>query len=266
MPENNLSLDEAAVRFLDTLSPEEKAVSLPEVYRFVRWYGRERPFAQVTAPAVGNYAERLSQSDTDHAKKLELIRAFLVYAKKVGWTGISLATHLKVKKGKTSPRSKAKLAAPDTMQLTKEGYADLEAELATFKRRRIGTIDEVQKAAADKDFRENAPLEAARQQLGHIEGRIKGLEATLKIAVIIDDKAKRSFKASVGDTVILRDMTTGKELRYTLVSPREVNPIKGKISDVSPIGRAIIGKRQGEEVDVTVPAGKLRFEITQIER
>ena len=61
-------------------------------------------------------------------------------------------------------------------------------------------------------------------------------------------------------------MTTGKELRYTLVSPREVNPIKGKISDASPVGRAIIGKRRGEEVDVTVPAGKLRFEIRQIER
>lgn len=266
MQENNLSLDEAASRFLDTLSPEEKAISLPEVYRFVRWYGRERPFARVTAPAVGSYAERLSLSDTDHAKKLELIRAFLLYAKKADWTGISLATHLKVKKGKTSRRSKARLAAPDTIQLTKEGYADLEAELVTLKGRRLETIDEVQKAAADKDFRENAPLEAARQQLGHIEGRIRGLEATLKIAVIIDDKARKSFKASVGDTVILRDRTSGEELRYTLVSPREVNPIKGKISDASPIGRAIIGKIQGEEVDVTVPAGKLHYEIKQIER
>ncbi len=266
MPENNLSLGEAASRFLDMLSSEEKATSLPEVYRFVRWYGRERPFARVTAPTVGDYAERLSLADTDHAKKLELIHAFLVYAKKAGWTDTSLATHLKVKKGKTSQRSKARLAVPDTIQLTKEGYAELEAELAAFKGKRLETIDDVQKAAADKDFRENAPLEASRQQLGHIEGRIRGLEATLKMAVIIDDKAKSSFKASVGDTVVLRDMTSGEELRYTLVSPREVNPIKGKISEVSPVGRAIIGKVQGEEVDVTVPAGKLHFEIKQIER
>jgi len=264
--ESNLSLDEAASRFLATLSPEEKAANQSEIYRFVRWYGRERPLARVTAPEVGNYAERLSLSDTDYAKKLELVRAFLVYAKKAGWTSTNLATHLKIRKGKSALRSSVRLGSPEAVHLTSEGYAELEAELTALKVKRLEAIDEIRKAAADKDFRENAPLEAARQQRGQIEGRIRELEGTLKLAIIIGAKGKSTLKASVGDTVLLRDPASGEELRYTLVSPREVDPTKGKISDASPIGKAIIGKSQGEWIEISVPAGKLRYEIKQIER
>jgi len=266
MQEPNLSLDKAASLFLATLSPEEKAASQSDIYRFVRWYGRERPLAGITAPEVGNFAERLSVSDTDYATRLEQIRAFLVYAKKKGWTGTNLAAHLKIRKGKTPVHFSARSGSPEAIQLTREGYAELEAELTKLKSKRLENIDEIRKAAADKDFRENAPLEAARQQGGQIEGRIRKLEDTLKLAVIIEDKVNNTLKACVGDTVVVRDLTSGKEQCYTLVSPREVDPVKGKISDASPIGKAIIGKNQGEEVEVTVPMGKLRYEIKQIER
>lgn len=260
------SLGEAASSFLAELSLEKRGISQQKVYRFVRWYGWERPIGGLRAPEIAKYAEQLSRSDTDYIKKLELIRAFLVYAKNEKWTGTNLAVHLKARKGKSSlPRSNRRGSA-ETVPLTRQGYADLEAELAALKVKRPGIIDEITKAAADKDFRENAPLEAARQQYGYLEGRIRGLEGTLKSAIIIDEKGKNTPRVSVGDTLILRDLASGEELRYTLVSPREVNPTKGKISNMSPIGKAIDGQNQGEVVEVTTPAGKIRYEIKKIER
>jgi len=258
------SLGEAASRFLVSLSPAAREISQQEVYRFAHWYGWERPFLGLAAPDIANYAEQLSLSDADYTKKLELIRAFLIYAKKEGWSKINLAIHLKTRKGKISPQPLPGRTPSETVFLTRQGYVDLEAELAVLKDKRPKAIDEMQRAAADKDFRENAPLEAAREQHGQLEGRIRELEETLKSATIIDGNPEDTSKVSIGDSVTLRNLATNEELRYMLVGPKEVDPARGKISSVSPIGKAIIGRGQGEVVEMTAPAGKLRYQIEQI--
>ena len=262
----SLRLGEAATRFLSGLPAGERGMSQQEVYRFVRWYGRERALAELTAPEVASYAEHLSLSDTDYTKKLGLIQAFLVYVKKEGWVKNNLAVHLKARKGKARLRPSSKRGSPETIPLTQQRYTALETELAALKSKRSESIDEVRKAAADKDFRENAPLEAAREQRGHLEGRIKELEEALKSAVVIDEKRKVTRKVSVGDSIILHDLASGEELHYMMVNSREVDPTTGKISSASPIGKAVIGRGQGEIVEVTAPAGKLRYQIEQIWR
>jgi len=264
----SLSLGEAAGRFLVSLSSEVRKMSQQAVYRFARWYGWERPLAGLAAPDIADYVQQLSLSDADYSKKLELIRGFLVYAKKEGWSKTNLAVHLKTKKGKTSPRPAAGRGVPEAIHVTRQGYAELEAELAALKDKRPQIIDEIRRAAADKDFRENAPLDAAREQHGQLEGRIRELEETLKLAAIIDDKGEKkkdTSKVGVGDSVVLRHLAADKELRYTLVGPKEVDPTQGKISSVSPIGKAIIGRGKGEVVEVAAPAGKLRYQIERIE-
>lgn len=262
----NLSLGGAASQFLADLSPGERGASQQEIYRFVRWFGEERPFAGLTAAEVANYAEGLSLSDTDYMRKLELTRTFLVYAKKKGWSKTNLAVHLKAKKGKGRLRSISRQGSPEAVFLSQQGYTELEAELAALHGKRVEAIDEIRRAAADKDFHENAPLDAAREQRSHLEGRISELEGTLKLAVIIDEKQKATLKVDIGDSVVVRDLDSGEELHYTLVSAREVDPARGKISSASPIGKAIIGRAQGEMVEIVVPAGKLRYQIKQVER
>jgi transcription elongation factor GreA len=264
--DENMSLGETASRFLANLSLEEREASQPEIYKFIRWYGWEQPFARLTAAEVANYAERLSLSDTDYTRNLELIRAFLTYARKEGWSKSNLATHLKAKKVKAPPMSSPRSDLSEPTSLTQQGYAELEAELTILKGKRSEVIDEMTRAAADKDFRENAPLQAAREERGHLEGRIRELEQTLKTANIVEEKQSVSLQVTIGDSVVLRDPASGEELRYTLVSPREVDPSKGKISTVSPIGKAIIGRHQGKIVEVTTPAGKLHYQIKQVER
>jgi len=260
------SLGEAAVQFLAKLSSQERGASQPEVYKFVRWYGWERPFARLAAPEVASYAEQLSLSDTDYARKLELIRAFLAYAKKEGWSRTNLASHLKTRRAKTGSRVATKRNLPESACLTRQRYEELQAELADLKSKSLELIDEIRRAAADKDFRENAPLAAAREQRGHVEGRIKELEATLKAVTIIDEKRKPALKTGIGDSIVLNDLASGEELRYMIVDPREVDPTKGKISIASPLGKALIGRSDGEVVEISVPAGKLRYQIKRVER
>jgi transcription elongation factor GreA len=261
----NPNLSEAASRFLASLPAEKGEKSQQAVHGFVRWYGGKRSLAELTAHEVENYAARLPSSQANYLTNVEQVRAFLAYAKKRGWSKTNLATHLKTKKAKAKLSSPGRRRAAST-PLTRQGYAQLEAEIGGLKKRRLEVIEEIRLAAADKDFRENAPLDAAREEKGHLEGRIMELEETLKSATILDEKQKAGIKVSVGDSVTLIDPASGEELRYTLVSPREVDPVKGRISNNSPIGKAVIGCAQGETVEITAPLGKLRYQIKQIER
>jgi len=261
----NPNLGEAASSFLTSLPAEEGEKSQQAVYGFVRWYGGKRSLALLTAHEVENYAARLSSAQANYLTNVEQVRAFLAYARKRGWSKTNLAAHLKTKKTKTNLSSLARRRQATSTPLTQQGYAKLEAEIAKLKKRRLEVIEEMRLAAADKDFRENAPLDAAREEKGHLEGRIRELEEALKSATIIDATQKAGHKVSVGDSVILIDPASGEEVRYTVVSPREVDPVKGRISSHSPIGKAIIGCVQGETVEITAPLGKLCYQIKQIE-
>jgi transcription elongation factor GreA len=199
-------------------------------------------------------------------KKFEIIRAFLTYASKEGWCKGNLATHFKTKQGKARASASVKQGLPGTTPLTRQGYAELEAELVALKGKRSQAIDEIRRAAADKDFRENAPLDAAREERGHLEGRIRELEGILKSATIIDGEPKVAIKAGIGDSILLCDVASDEESGYMIVSPREADPIKGRISSASPIGKAIIGRTENDVIEVTAPAGKLLYRIKKIER
>lgn len=263
---STVKLGEAATSFLRGLDKEKKEASQQEVYNFVRFYGWERTFTELSAHDIARYAECLSSSDTDYAGKLELVRSFLAFARKKGWSRTNLAAHLKARKGKSPARNSSRPHPGPVVSLTEEGCAEMKKELSNLKKRRIEAIEEVRRAAADKDFRENAPLDAAKEQRSYIEGQIRELEETLKSAVIIDKKRETVLRAAVGDSVLLRNVASGAELEYMLVAPNEIDPTRGRISTASPIGRAVAGHSQGEVVEVAAPAGKIRYEIKKLER
>lgn len=265
MSDSNPNLGEAAGLYLSSLSPEKRNEGQKEIYKFIRWFGRDRSFDSLNPSEIDNYAEQASRSDAGHAEKLALVRAFLSYAKKKKWTETSLGTHLKAKKGKPKTTPVARKETRETISVTREGYEKLQAELESLKEQRQEAIEEMTRAAADKDFRENAPLHAAREKRGMLEGRIIELEATLKASEIIDDEKQSSRGVDIGKTFVLVDPDKGTEMRYTLVGPREADPAGGRISSVSPIGKAVIGKQQGETVEIVAPAGKLRYLLETIE-
>jgi transcription elongation factor GreA len=263
----NLKLGEAASRFLVSLPPEEVGINQQVIYRFVRWFGRERPLAELAADEIANYAQQISSSDADYLSKLDLVRAFLAHARKAGWITNNLAMHLRTKKGKLRlANNTTGQASPKIISITQQGYNEIKEELEILKQQRPKIVEEIRRAAEDKDFRENAPLDAARERLSHLEGRIIELEETIKSATVVKEKADISPKLSVGDSIVLLDLASGEELNYTIVSPREVDPARGRISSASPLGKAIIGRGRGDVVEIVAPAGKLRYRIEQVER
>jgi transcription elongation factor GreA len=264
--EYDLSLRECTAQYLARLTTKEKDTNQVEVYKFARWCGWDSSFGKLAGHAVEGYAEQLSTSDTDYARRLEMVRAFLAYAKKAGWSQTNLGVHLKTKKGKNAPVAARLRNAPEAITLTREKYDELKQELDDLKKKSQKLMRDIQVAAADKDFRENAPLHAAREERGHVEGRIKELEETLKAATLINEKKEPAVKSGVGDTIVLTDLASNEELRYMIVDPREVNPAKGKISIASPLGKALFGKQGGQDIEIIAPAGRLRYRIVRIER
>lgn len=261
---DSYSLGQVATQFLITLPSEEKLKAQQEVYKFVRWYGEKRPLIGLTIPEVANYAEQISASTTEVAEKLGTIKTFLAYAYKQGLTRTNLAVHLKTKKTPIKSASHSKRYYRRKVLLTSQGYADLEAELDALKNERPRVAKELQKAAADKDFRENAPLEAAREYQGQLEARIKELESTLRMATVVDEQQTSSHEITFGDTVVLRDMASDEKVNYTLVDASEANPLEGKISVASPMGQALLGQMKGQKVVVKAPAGILHYQIEDV--
>jgi transcription elongation factor GreA len=262
---SNYSLGQVATQFILTLPSEERLRAQQEVYKFVRWYGEKRPLIGLTIPEVANYAEQITFSTTEVVEKLGIIKTFLAYAHKQGLTRTNLAVHLKSKKTPPKSASPLKRRSHRKVLLTSQGYADLKAELTTLKNERPRIAEELQKAASDKDFRENAPLEAAREYQGQVEARIRKLESTLKMATLVDEQPTGGREITFGDTVVLRDLASGEQVSYTLVDASEANPIEGKISVVSPMGQALLGRMKGQNVGVKAPAGILHYQIEDIQ-
>ena len=254
----NSTVAEVAADFLVGLPLQDKEKAQAEVYKFVRWLGLNRKVSELSPVDIASYAEQITPSAT------KPVKSFLTYIWKRGFTKVNLTTHLRVKKT-------SKVVAPSWQNsqsqatLTAQGYARLEAELANLKCQRSNVIEELRKAAADKDFRENAPLEASREQKAHLEGRIQELESTLKLARIVGESQSTS-KIKMGDIVVLCELSSGEESHYMLVDPREANPAKGKISIASPIGKALLDKKRGQTIEVTAPAGTFSYRIEDIQQ
>jgi transcription elongation factor GreA len=254
--ERSPTLTEVADAFLSHLPPQERGKIQAEISKFVRWLGSSRQVNDISPVDVASYGEQIIPST------VKPLKSFLTYIQKKGFSSINLAPHLKAKRTSGRP-AVVWQSGPSQATLTAQGYAKLEKELASLKSQRSQVIEEIQKAAADKDFRENAPLAAAREQKSHLDGRIKELEATLNQAKIIG-KDKDTSRAKFGDTVVLRDLSSDKEFSYTLVDPREANPASGKLSVASPLGKAILDKEKGQTVEVAAPAGTFRCRIENI--
>lgn len=147
-----------------------------------------------------------------------------------------------------------------TVSLTKEGKAKLEAELAELKAERPSIAERIATARSFGDLSENEEYSAARNEQKTVENRILEIEDILKNAKIV--RAKSGGKIGLGSTV--RVNVAGKEQEYTMVGPVEANPLEGKISYESPIGKALMGKREGEVAELITPKGKTEFQIVAI--
>jgi len=151
--------------------------------------------------------------------------------------------------------------------LTQEGYERLEKELHNLihvKRREIAK--RIKNAREFGDITENSEYDDAKNEQAFIEGRIKEIEIMLRNARIVKDDEITGDTVTLGTTVELREEETGEEFAYTIVGSAEADSLNFKISNESPIGKAIIGHKKGDTVKVEVPSGMMRYTILSIEK
>ena len=153
---------------------------------------------------------------------------------------------------------------PKDVILTPDGLATLKAELeqlSTIRRREVAA--RIKEAREFGDISENAEYDDAKNEQAMLEARIAALEDKLRSATVIDASDLGTDMVRVGSMVHVKDQA-GKSTKYTIVGSAEANPAEAKLSNESPVGKAIIGHKKGETVEVTTPRGSLKYKILEI--
>ena len=154
--------------------------------------------------------------------------------------------------------------AEQVAYLTREGLKKLEEELDFLRTtRRAEVAERLHQAMEDGELIENAEYEAAKNEQAFVEGRVLTIETILSEAVLIEDEERSTGIVNVGSKVRVQE-DGAKPEEYTIVGAAEANPAKGLISNESPLGRALLGRKTGDEVKVNAPAGVLSFRIVRI--
>ena len=153
----------------------------------------------------------------------------------------------------------------ERVPITPEGYQALKKELEHLRKvERPKSIKAIEEARSHGDLTENAEYEAARDRQAFVEARLGELEYKLLRADVIDSETLPKDRAVFSSSVLLENMETGENVRYQLVGPDESNIEEGRISVASPLGKAIIGKKPGDEITLQTPGGKRYYELIDI--
>ena len=150
--------------------------------------------------------------------------------------------------------------------LTKDGLKKLQDELKAMQKQRRELVEEVDRARALGDLRENGEYHAAREQLQHVTTRLIELESKLTSVRIIDGLEVASGEARVGTKVTLQEVQTKETFAYVLIGPEESDPANGKLSLASPLGKSLLGKKKGEQFTLTLPKAVVLYRVVNIER
>lgn len=151
--------------------------------------------------------------------------------------------------------------------LTRKGEEQLKAELNELKSvRRREVAEKIKVALSFGDLSENSEYDEAKNEQGMIESRIAEIEQTLAHAQVIDDEDISTEKVGIGTTVKLLDMDMNEELEFKIVGTKEADIDSGRMSDESPVGRAIMNREVGEEIAIPVPDGEVKMKILEIRK
>ncbi len=263
--DRKMTLGEIATQFLVKVAGTQKDMDQQEINKFVRWYGADRSLETIIYHDVEKYLERFGPGLTKGAEVLKPLKDFFSYAKEEGYNTTDLGKIIRLRKQRAAEIGLSKRQVQEQETMTKEGFEHLKSEIDSLKGERGNIAQMLNLAMADKDFKENAPLDAAREHQGMVESKIRDLEAVLRRAEVADSNSRGDgSRVMVGSTLLITDMATNEEMKYTIVHPNEANLAVGKLSGASPIGKSLLGHSVSDVVDITTPSGVLKYRIGSI--
>lgn len=247
--------------------PGKRRTIQGELNRFIRWCGRDFLTTSLKPTNIEEYCATLDRTGDESTERLAVTKAFLTYLYRQEATKGNLSSHAKLRRSTRLVTRSQRSNTEEPMQVTAEYYQQMKTQLEALKGDRVKIAQDIRKAAADKDVSENAPLDAAREQQGHLESRIRELQNNLQRATLLENnsrKAARATKVSMGSRVSLKHALSGKRISYLIVDSSEADPSNGKLSIASPVGNAILKHKVGEIVEVATPRGIVNYLITKI--
>ena len=151
------------------------------------------------------------------------------------------------------------------VKLTEDGLKQLEEELEYLKTKKRKEVSEKIKVALGfGDLSENSEYDEAKNEQAQVEARIVSVENMLKNAIVIDESERDTSKGELGATVTIHDIEFDEDITYKIVGSTEADPDEGRLSDESPLGKSLMGKAEGEMIDVDAPAGVIQYKILKI--
>ena len=151
------------------------------------------------------------------------------------------------------------------VKLTEDGLKQLEEELEYLKTKKRKEVSEKIKVALGfGDLSENSEYDEAKNEQAQVEARIVSVENMLKNAIVIDESERDTSKVELGATVTIHDIEFDEDITYKIVGSTEADPDEGRLSDESPLGKSLMGKSEGEMIDVDAPAGVIQYKILKI--
>jgi transcription elongation factor GreA len=260
-----VTLGEALREYLASLKPEQRAAQENYIRKYVDYAGETTTIKSLSGSRVESYAElQIRAADPNAPDRVSALKAWFQYLKKKNYASVNYGIHIRVRRvaGRSSGPQVRLEETP--IEMTADGLEARKQELQDLKDTRPQIVQAIALAREDKDFRENAPLQAAREQLGMTDGRIKQLEADLRRAVVVEHTSEDV--SAMGSTVTVTRLDNSRQSSFMLVGGREANAAQQKISVESPVGKELLNRRVGEEVEVVVPSGTVQYRIDAIKQ
>jgi transcription elongation factor GreA len=256
------------------LTPEDAS----RLRKFVTWCGVSTSVEAMQPFKIEEFLASQMNTSTPPRTYMPALKSYFAFAVQQGTVATDPMKVARLPRGAGGTTRKATATATqattratpvrdkDVVYVSREQHGSMQAELDRLRNEERHKVSELlHEAIKDGDLSENAGYDDAKMRQGLLEARIRELETKLRHVELIEDQDRSGSGVAVGSRVRLEHMASGDLINYQVVGPEETDPRAGKISHLSPVGRAIMGKPAGEQVEVATPGGSARYRIVSVE-
>ncbi len=260
-----ITLGEALDEYLTSLKPVLRHEYEQYVRKYVEHADPTTQCSTLTGSRVESYAESQIRSADPNAKhRVTALKAWFQFLKKKNYTTANYGINVRVRRSGGRAGASAVRIEEAPIEMTADGLEALKHELADLESKVPDLVKSIALARSDGDLRENAPYHAAREALAFTNDRKQRIETSLKRAVVVDSSGRDEDLAALGSMVTVTYMEKNRQETYQLVSSREANARERRISVESPVGKVLLGRRVGDEVQVEAPQGSMHYRIDSV--
>jgi transcription elongation factor GreA len=255
------------------LSPDDAS----RLRKFVTWCGVSTSVEAIPPFKIEEFLAAQMNTSTPPRSYMPVLKSFFGFAAQQGAVASDPMKVVRLPRGAGGTAKKATAQAPvparsaspreqDVVYVSRAQHESMQAELERLRGEERHKVSQLlHDAIKDGDLSENAAYDDAKMRQGMLEARIRELESKLRNIELIEDQDRSGSGVAVGSRVRLEETSSGDTIDYQVVGPEETDPRAGKISHLSPVGRAIMGKPAGEQVEVVTPGGAMRYRIVSVE-